>query len=446
MFRYIFLFSIVLFSACSQDYMEILSRKGTLTVVTRNNNFCYYSYRGEEMGFEYDLIHEFAKRNNLKIHVVVKNNLEEMVKTVKEGKADVIAANIFIDAKYNDKVIYTKPHLYDAEIVIINKTAKPLKKILDLKGKSLLLTGSPIQKKTAERLKEKVKDLNILIEKDIEVEDVFQMISDGEVYGTITKKMVFSLNQRYYPNLTEVFPVSNTIEIPWALNKKNTFLQEKLNIYLTEIIKDGFYKKTYTKYFSLAEDVGMPKISLFKNLYKERFSQYAAIVKKESKKRNIDWRLIAALMFQESHYKPFAKSYMGARGLMQLMPGTMKMLQVKNPGSIEENISAGIKYISILMKQLSNIPENQRIYFAIASYNIGSGHVFDAIQLTEEKGLNPMEWNNVAKIFPLLMKEEYYEKTKHGYCRPTETLKYLSNIMVYYDILRVMGQDKLQDG
>ncbi len=411
-----------------------------------NNSLCYYSYRGESFGFEYELMQEFARRKGLNIELQVMDNWNEMMKAVQEKKADIIAANMRVTDERKKRVLFTKPHLYDREVVVINRKEKGIQLLKDLHETKVSLIRSSFSAEGGftHSLKQRFPDMRFEELSSRGMEEVLEEIADGKREATIVPSLMYKVNRRYFPSIKSVGVVSQTLRFAWAVRKGNNALKEELEQFLQDALHDGYYKKVYEAYFDHLDLFYRLNIKKFRIQYRNRFQAYKTRTMKEAAKWGIDWRLIAAQMFQESHFSSKAQSNRGAFGLMQLMPTTMRDLKVRNRRDPNENIRAGIQYIGWLKEQFHDFPEDQQELFALAAYNVGIHHLWDAIKLARLKGLDEKQWMNVRETLSLLTQKEYYRKAEYGYCNARETLSYVSNIMMYYDILRRENLDPVE--
>ena len=201
---------------------------------------------------------------------------------------------------------------------------------------------------------------------------------------------------------------------------------------LKSILKD-----IHNKYYGNIEDFDFYELKKFHERIKTRLPRYKKLIISESEKRGFDWRLVAAVVYQESHFNPGAKSHTNVRGLMQVTTVTAEEMGVNNRLNPDESIRAGIKYLAKMYKKFNYIQDDyQRLLFALASYNIGYGHVTDAIKLAKERGLDTENWHSLKQTLPLLTKPQYYKKTAHGYARGWEPIQYVERILTYFDILK----------
>ncbi|MBW2143886.1 MAG: transglycosylase SLT domain-containing protein, partial [Deltaproteobacteria bacterium] len=194
--------------------------------------------------------------------------------------------------------------------------------------------------------------------------------------------------------------------------------------------------KIYEKYYANVEIFDYVDLKKFHIRLRTRLPKYKEMIQKAAQKHGFDWRLIAAVIYQESHFNPKARSHTGVRGLMQLTQNTAKEMGVTDRRDPAQSISGGVGYIEKLYKRYDEATNPDRLLIALASYNVGHGHILDAQKIAEEKGFNPNSWSSLQEILPLLRYPKYYKKTRYGYCRGTEPVRYVNRVLTYYDILK----------
>ena len=209
-----------------------------------------------------------------------------------------------------------------------------------------------------------------------------------------------------------------------------------INEFFKKIKDDGTFAKIYKKYYSNVEIFDYVDLKKYHRRLKTRLPKYKETIKRVAEKHGFDWRLIAATIYQESHFNPRAKSFTGVRGMMQLTLDTAKDMGIENRLDPEQSITGGVKYLKRLYERYDDVEDPDRVLITLASYNVGHGHIVDAQKIAKEKNLDPNSWNSLQEVLPLLRYRKYYKKTKNGYCRGTEPVRYVNRIMNYYEILK----------
>jgi len=280
-------------------------------------------------------------------------------------------------------------------------------------------------------------DLNIVLHDNTSTEELIQMVANREIKYTVADATMASLNRRYHPEIALGIDISSEQPLGWAVRSNDPEFLNTVNDFLADIKSRGIKQKIYKKYYSNVEAFDYYDVKKFHQRIDTRLPKYQDIIKRESRKYGFDWRMIAAVVYQESHYNPWATSRTGVRGLMQVTADTAKEMGIDNRLHPEQSLRAGIKYLHKLYQRFDEIEDHhQRLLFALASYNIGYGHVRDAQVLAENQGWNKNRWTSLEKTLPMLTKVRYYRTVPHGYARGWEPVHYIKRILAYYDILR----------
>ena len=428
---------VFLFYYNKTSYLSYLKNKGYITVITRNNANCYYLYRDEPTGFEYDLAKEFAEFLHLKLKVILPL-WNDMFLYLKKKKGDFIAAGLTITDLRKEIVDFSKPYMKVRQMIIINKRNKSIKDIFDLKGKEIHIRRGTTYFNTLVKLNYKYNlNLKIVLHEDIPTEEFIRMVAQNKIEVTVADSNIALLNKRYYPDIKIAFPISDYQYLAWAVKKGNKSLLLKINSFFEKIKKDGTFKKIYDRYYSFVQIYDYLDLKKFQRIINTRLPRYKDLIEDVAKRYGFDWRLIAAIIYQESHFNPYAKSFTGVRGLMQITLRTAYEMGIKNRLDPKQSIIAGVKYLKVLYERWKNIPSSDdRLFFTLASYNVGYYHVMDARKLAKEMGLDPNKWESIKKTLPLLAYPKYYRRLKYGYARGWEPVRFVKRVMLYYDILK----------
>jgi membrane-bound lytic murein transglycosylase F len=244
------------------------------------------------------------------------------------------------------------------------------------------------------------------------------------------------LNRRYYPDIKIAFPIEEPQSLGWGVKKGQKALLDKINEFFRKIEKDGTLAKIYEKYYANVEIFDYVDLKRYHLRLDSRLPKYKEFIQEAAKKYGFDWRLIAAVIYQESHFNARARSFTGVRGLMQLTLNTAKEMGIRDRLDPKQSIMGGVNYLEKLYKGFGDARDPDRLFLTLASYNVGRGHILDAQGIAKERSLDPNSWSALKQILPLLRYPKYYKKTRHGYCRGTEPVRYVNRILTYYDILK----------
>ena len=433
-----------------RDLQEI-QKSGVLRAITVFSPTGYFLYKGQTMGFEYEMLSRLAKTLEVELEIVIATDIDSIIPLLNQGKGDIIAMGYTITKERKKIINFTNPYITTHQTLVQKKPNNWRKMTLDNIKKSLatdivdLLNDTvSVRKNTSyyNRLLDISDELGDTIYIDIlsgkiSNEEAMELVSNGNIKYTIMDNNIATIYKSNFPNIDISTPISLSQRIAWAVRKNSPNLLVEMNKNLTSIKKKADYNVIYKKYF---ENKSQFKKRLKSTYFTEttgKISKYDAFIKENKTTLDWDWRLVSALVFQESEFHPHKKSWAGAAGLMQLMPNTAKELGVKNAHNPEGNLKAGMLYLNKMYDLWGDIPDTtQRIKFAMASYNSGFGHVKDAQRLAKKYNKNSLRWEDGVDTFILkLAKSEYYQDTvvKYGYARGTETYQYVIEIFNRYE-------------
>ena len=416
------------------DDLAGLKERGRLRMLTRNNAMTYFIHRGSQVGFEYELMKEFAERHGLRLEIVIPDSHAELLTYLNEGKGDVVAAAMTITPERQQQAAFTRPYNEVEELVVVRADDYSVNRLADLAGRTVHVRASSSFYTTLTALADSIDRLEIaLLPDDLETEDILAHVEAGRFDITMCDSNLLAVELAYGRRLKAAFAVKPT-ELGWAVRPSNPALRAALDHYIRREKGGLFFNVVKKKYFKDRRIIAKAKDSLRVDLG-GRLSPYDDLVKKYARQYDFDWRFITAQMYQESRFEPQASSWMGARGLMQIMPSTGRQLGFTRLSDPEESIHAGVKYMSQLVRRFDReIPLPIRKRFALASYNAGYGHLLDARRLAREQGLDPNRWfGHVEYAMQLLAQPLYYKRARYGFCRCGEPVRYVENVQSIYD-------------
>jgi len=421
--------------------LDKILKDGEIIFLTRNNAHCYYLYQDEPMGFEFDLAKAFADYLGVKLKIKVADKWEEMIPSLKNGRAHVVAASFTVTPKRKKHVAFSNGYMKIHQHIITGRHECNIRGVADLDGKKIYVRKGTSYQERLEAIKKTGIDFEIVTLENIPTEELIRQVASGQIDITIADTNIAKLARRYYPGVCVGETISGEEHLAWAVNLKATELLDQINDFFQTIKEDGTTDRIYKKYYSGVDRFNYLDIKSFHSRMISRLPKYAQIIKGASKQHGFDWRLIAAQIYQESHFRQWAKSSANAYGLMQLTRRTAKSLGVKNIFSPDENIHAGVRHLRNLHDLFDKAEGADRLFLALGAYNIGQGHIRDAQRLARKLGLDPVKWSELSKALSLLSNHKYYKDSKYGYCRGGQTIRYVRRIMIYYDILKHQGID-----
>lgn len=387
-----------------------------------------------ESGFDFEMASKFADYLGVPLQMVPFTDRKQLFSALKQGKIDIIAAGI---AKTPNRIKQFKlgPTMYKVNQVLVYKEGTPEPKdIANLAGEITVASNSS-SIHTLTQLQKNHPDLMWNQVNDKDYEDLFALVANGDINYTIADSNSLLINQRFLPELREGMILEEKLEVVWLLPPdESDRLMSKLLAFWHNEKRAGTLEHLNEKYFGHVKRFDYVDTRAFIRAIDNVLPEYRSMFEQYS--GDFDWRKLAAASYQESHWNPSARSPTGVRGMMMLTLPTAAYVGVDNRLDPEQSIRGGAFYLKDMMERLPDtIPENQRIWFALASYNIGLGHVEDARRLTESMGMDPDAWADIKKVLPLLQQSKYYKQTRYGYARGSEAVHYVDSIRRYYDTL-----------
>ena len=406
---------------------------GRIRMLTLNNPASYFMWRGDLMGFDYELANHFATQNQLHLEVVIKNSIPELINALQNGEGDFIAASLTrSEAREAQGLVFSTPYLRLTEQVVGLGDNPAFDNPQQLAGKSIGVNPDTVFYNRLKTWQADGIDLTLVEQPNVLTEELFARLVEGQFDFMMADSHLVSMEQAYRDNIKVYLDLENDNHIAWGLRPDQGELTKQLNQFIGKEYRGLFYNVTFNKYF--VNERKMKNLQAYRVTQGSELSPYDDIVMPVAADFGMDWRLLTAQMFQESRFNPQAKSFAGALGLMQVMPRTGKEFGYTNLQDPKTGIEAGVTYLNWLAERFpGDIDFQERIYFQLAAYNAGAGHVRDARRLARQQGLNPDRWfDNVEKAMLLLSKPEHYKKARFGYVRGTEPVNYVREIRDRY--------------
>lgn len=425
-----------------QHQVKRIISRGELRVSTINSPLMFFNDKQEASGFDYELSKRFADYLGVKLRINIRSNINQLLNDIENGNSDFITVGLLYNEKHLDKAQAGPSYYTVSQQLIYRKGTNRPRSLNDVKGKFIVTTDS-VQVSILQQLKQKYTNLQWVETSHYNATELLQLLAEGKIDYTIENSIVVAIQQRIHPNIAVAFNVSNDHNLNWYMkrSKDNSLMQAMLNFFnkskeeelLTHLDKKYFHHVVASfDYFDTLSFITAINKTL--PTYKHLFKKYA---------KNIDWRLLAAISWQESHWNPLATSPTGVRGLMMLTVPTAQTMGVSDRLDPEESIKGGAAYLQYLISRLPRtIASDDYIWFALSAYNMGLGHVLDARKLTRIQGGDPDRWLDVKARLPLLSKKKYFDKLTYGYARGYEAYCYVENIRRYYQSLVDYPQSK----
>ncbi|WP_170227077.1 MltF family protein [Luteibaculum oceani] len=439
-------------SATKIDLPQI-KKRDTLVALTGFNSISYFIYRGQPMGYEYELLERFARHLDVELKLIIVRDMDDIFELLNSGKGDIIAHNLTVTGGRKEIVNFSDPVNTTQQVLVQRKPEnwrqlkqhqiekKLIRTPLELSGKTIhIREGSSYYPRLLSLMEETGEEIDIetVTGDEASTESLIKQVAHGEIDYTISDENIASISTAFFPNLDIDMAVSLQQQIAWATRKNAPKLLKEINAWLDKEQKNADYYVIYNKYFKSRRTIAKAVKSPLYAATTGKISMYDELIRKHSVKIDWDWRLVASLIYQESKFDPSAESWVGAKGLMQMMPETAADLKVEDLEDPDNSIKAGTDYLRRLERfwEKRVEDEEERIKFVLASYNAGPGHVLDAMRLAEKYGKNPQKWeNHVADFLRKKSKPKYYNDpvVKSGFCRGEEPFKYVTQILRRYE-------------
>jgi len=430
--------------------LAAIREDGKLKVLVNYSSTSYFLYKGQPMGFEYELLQRLAKNLDLELDLVIMNDMDDMFRALNEGEADLIAHGITITSDRRKHVAFTD-YLYLTSQVLVQRKPDNWRSMKwatlqsELKHDAIELIGDTVsvRKQSAymQRMNNLSEELGDTIHIDtlpgsLSTERIIKMVAENEIPYTVADENLAKVNATYYPVLNIDVPISFSQRIAWAVRKNAPELKAAINKWIAAEKEEVPYYVIYNRYFKNKRDFRRRIRSEFLSLNGDKISEYDDLIKTYAEKLGWDWRMLAAMVFQESRFNPRAESWAGAKGLLQIMPATAKAVGVTDRGNPQQSIRGGTEYLDQLYEDFSEIPDSlERMKFSMAAYNCGYYHIKDAQYLAEKNNLDPQVWDdNVEKMVLALTYPDHYNQSgvKYGYVRGIEPVTYVRQIFERY--------------
>ncbi|MBV2133933.1 membrane-bound lytic murein transglycosylase MltF [Pseudomonas sp. MAP12] len=442
---------LLLLSACGKPptALERVEEEGVLRVITRNSPTTYYQDRNGETGFEFDLAERFAESLGVKLEIETADSFDELFARLNSPNGPHLAAAGLVESAQRSQTIrFSQPYL-DVTLQVVYRKGRPRPtKPEQLLGKRIVVVKGSIHAERLAELKKRLPELQYTESDEVEVTDLLGMVDEGKIDLTLVGSNELAMSQFGFPNVHVAFDLEGTQHLAWAVAPgADASLLEKINAFLAKARQDKTLQQLSERYYGHIDVLGYVGTYTFAKHLQQRLPLYEGHFRKAAETHKIDWRLLAAIGYQESMWQADAVSKTGVRGLMMLTQRTAQSMGVADRLDPRQSIRGGARYFIQVHAELpDSIKEPDRSWFALAAYNIGGGHLEDARKLTQAAGLNPNKWLDVKKILPRLSQKQWYRKTRHGYARGGEPVHFVNNIRRYYDILSWVTQPQLEGG
>ena len=429
----------LLAAANSNDpsYFKNIQASNVITIVSRDVPPAYYAGIDGPTGFEYDLAKLFAEHIGVKLNFILRSSLTEVMRDVEAGNADIAAASLAVTEKRKKTLSFGHSYLKVRQQIAYHRDTPKPELASDLIGRRIDILASSSHVEIMKNLQEEYPAIRWREHHDIDVNGLLSLVQNNESDFVILNSHDIGIHRRYFPDIKAGFDMTSPRSIAWAFGKDHdNSLKIKVEEFFELIEQDGRYQQIFDRHFAVSKKFNYSGIRRFMLHAKQRLPQYISTFKEAGQNYGVDWRLLAAIGYQESRWKADAISFTKVKGIMMLTKPTASEIGVKDRRDPQQSITGGAKYFLKVKNRISdNVTEPDRTWMTLAAYNVGVGHLNDARILATKDGANPNRWIELKNFLPLLSKKKFYEKTKYGYARGNEPVIYVENVRNYYDLL-----------
>jgi membrane-bound lytic murein transglycosylase F len=417
--------------------LDQVMQRGSLIMLTRNGASSYYLGPEGETGPEYELVRGFGDYLGIRLEIKVAESFSQLPPMLLQGRGDLIAANLTRTSEREGLFNFGPDYLETSIIVVYRRGTQRPREMADLSGKKIMVIAGSSYEEALVEARQQQADLEWESRSDVGIEDLLLAVSDGAIDITLIDSSIYNLNTHFYPRVATAFSLPGTLPHAWAfppgaddslVQAAHSFMSQARSSGQLQAINDSFYQP----------QEGLNRVGMFQFLeqVRQRLTPLLPVFQDVATAHRMDWRLLAAIGYQESHWNPDAASYTGVRGIMMLTRRTATQLGLTDRLDPKQSIEGGARYFLQLHSRIPDrIAEPDRTWLALAAYNLGMSHLEDARILTQRRGGNPDSWDDVNGNLGLLSQEKWYRDLRFGYARGFEAKQYVENIRSYYDIL-----------
>ncbi len=434
------LLAIGLTLSCSRqpppDLVQQIKDSGYLVILTRNAPTTYYQGREETEGFEYELASAFAAYLGVKPVFRTMDSTADILEAIEAGEGHIAAAGLTRTPEREARYIFGPDYQMVRQQVVCRRGDFLPRHVAHLLEKELIIVANSSYEERLKELKLEYPDLSWEATREMEIEQIMEQVWSGEIDCTIADANIVSINRRYHPELEAPFSISDKQPLAWVVAPKYAALVPEMEKWLMEMVQSWALDELLERYYGYTELFDYVDIKRFHRRIDQRLPRFQEDFQAAAARFGFSWTLLAAQAYQESHWDVYAKSPTGVRGIMMLTRRTARQVGVVDRLNPKESIMGGAKYMADLYERLpKSIKDPDRTWMALASYNVGFGHVMDARTLARQAGLDPNSWRSVQDMLPRLSRREYYKKTRFGYARGREPVRYVQRIRDFQNIL-----------
>lgn len=429
---------LVLYAQPRKSTLERVLTSGTLVVAMRSGAASYYPGARGPDGFEFALIDAFARHLGVRLQPVFPPTLEALLDATERHQVHMAAAGLSVTPAREQRLRFGLPYAFVTEQLIYRRGSPRPRSLDELSPGDLhVVAGSSHEERLVRLRATRFPQLSWHAHPESNAERLLADLDQGLLRATVADSLAFALSRRIYRHAAVAFDLAESKPVAWAFGRNgDDSLREAADRFLAEAERDGRLARLHARYFGHVNRMNFVDTRQFWRHVRDRLPLYRAHFEAAAAETGIDWRLLAAIGYQESHWRPEAVSPTGVRGIMMLTQAAASQVGVENRRDPEQSIRGGARYLRLIERKIpERILEPNRLWLTLAGYNVGFGHLEDARILTQRDGANPDLWMDVKQRLPLLSKKAYYSTLRYGFARGQEPVDYVDNIRNYYDLL-----------
>jgi len=418
---------------------------GALKVATRNSPMAFYEGGAGPEGPEFELASGFARRLGVRLELKFARSAAAALEDVLANRAHLAAAGIIADASRRERVLFGPVYQHIDQHVVYRVQDRLPAGPADLVGRRIVVVKGSTHAASLARLAARWPALRYREVEGVDPFDLMAQVQEGSADLTVADSTEFTLARHFLGDLRPAFKLEESEAIAWALAPRSGDLLAQVERYFDELEAIGRLDEIRERYRRSLLRYDRVDAAGFVSGVRERLPQYRPLFEQAAAETGFDWRLLAAIGYQESRWDVNAVSPTGVRGLMMLTAETALRVGVRDRTDARDSILGGARYLALIRDTVpERIAEPDRTWFALAAYNVGYGHLEDARVLAQDQGRNPDLWVDVRATLPLLAQERWYSRTRRGYARGWEPVGFVRNVQTYAELLRWMTDTGLE--
>jgi len=426
---------------CSRpSTLQEIRAEGVLHVITRTAPSIYFEGRDGKTGYDFELARMFADELGVELRLRVADDNTEILSVLDRNFAHIGLSGLPAKPDFDSRFHSVANGIQAKSVVVYNRDVERPESLEALGGKHLHLVADSNHRTQIPVQQDPGNPINWTPHQSLDAAGILARVQSGEFAFAVVASNELDLNHVFFPQVKRAFSLNDPADIIWLFpGEQDKSLADAARKFLTKVENNGTLAQLTERFYGHLDRLNYVGARTFVHHVENRLPKYDHLFREHAESYSLDWRLLAAIGYQESHWRPNAVSPTGVRGLMMLTRNTASHIGVSNRLDVEESIRGGAKYFTMVHRKVpERIPEPDKTWFALASYNVGWGHVEDARRLTQGAGKDPDRWMDVKEFLPLLAQKEWYTKTRYGYARGNEPVIYVQNIRRYYDVLAWM--------